>query len=131
MSFTEKLAQSRSGGKNIPFAEKDFDEIEEFHASPFFGAENLRNSPSCIDLRLSNGASKAIPYSYIHEIDFEPSEGIIITTSTKLIKITGRNLRMLYNYLSAYRVRFIKANIGNDLTNEQEVFVKDIKIQEV
>jgi hypothetical protein len=42
----------------------------------------------------------------------------------------GRNLKMLYNYLAAFRVRYIQVNMGNDLTEESELFVNDITIEE-
>jgi len=135
MSFRDKVAQQIQE-KNAFQADPDnieqtVNNVEAFESSPFFGADNLRNSPSCLDLRLADGTFKALPYSYFIEVNYNPSEGIEIITTTRKIYLTGRNLKLLYNYLVAYRVRFIQANIGNDLTEEKALFVKCIKIEEV
>jgi hypothetical protein len=134
MSFRDKVAQqiqertANQADNNI--AEQEPDNIEAFVSSTFFGVDNLRNSPSCLDFRLANGTFKALPYSYIIEINYDPSEGIEIMTIARKINITGRNLKVLYNYLVSYRVRYIQANIGHDLTEERLLFVKDIAIEE-
>ena len=104
---------------------------ETFESSEFFGVENLRNAPACLEFRLNDGNFKAIPYSFILEINYNPQKGIEILTTAKEIKITGRNLKLLFTFLSAFRVRFVKENIGNDLTEERALFVKDIQIEDV
>lgn len=134
MSFRDKVAQQiqekTANQPEISNVDQESDKIEAFVSSAFFGVDNLRNSPSCLDLRLVNGTFKALPYSYIIEINYDPSDGIEIITTTKRISITGRNLKVLYNYLVSYRIRYIQANFGNDLTEEKLLFVKDIKIEE-
>jgi hypothetical protein len=137
MDFKEKLLQR----KQEEDASRDFEETE--YLSPndneaeitkyikFFGVENVRSYPACLDLRLADGNSKALPYSYIVEINFDASNGIEIITAMKKILITGRNLKMLYNYLTVFRVKYIQANIGNDLAEEDTLFVKRIKIDEL
>ncbi len=131
MNFTDKL-KDRLKEKNeeqvFDNGEKEFNET--FEKSPFYGIEQVRNMPSCIDFRFRE-SYKAVPYSFILEISYDPSEGIEITTTTKKILITGRNLKLLYSYLTSFRVRFIQENIGNDLTEEKALFVKDIKIEEL
>ncbi|RYE52672.1 MAG: hypothetical protein EOP48_15975 [Sphingobacteriales bacterium] len=111
--------------------ESAFNQVEPFVSSPYFGVDNLRNAPACLDLRLPDGNRKALPYSYIVEINYSLSDGIEIISTTKKVMITGRNLKNLYNYIIAYRVKHIQANIGNDLTEENVLFVKDITIEEV
>lgn len=59
------------------------------------------------------------------EINYKPSEIELIYTVKKLL-ITGRNLKQLDLFIVAFRVRFIEANIGNDLTDENLLFVKNI-----
>lgn len=139
MSFREKLAQ-RSRERYSEMAANDNISGYEFAGdnlsgepqvvSDYFGLDNVKKFPACIDLRLADGSSRAIPYSYIMEIAFEPSEGIEIITTTKKISITGRNLHKLYDYLTAYRVRFIKAHVGNDTADEGMLFVGRIGIEE-
>ena len=135
MNFQDKIAQ-RIQERNAEFSSvKNHDsEGENEPAVPqsaFYGIENQRNYGSCLDLRLADGNFKALPYSYILEINFNPSEGIEFLTATKKISIKGRNLRPLYNYLAVFRVRFIQANIGPDLSDEESLFVKEILISEL
>lgn len=133
MSFTDKLTQRI---KERQDEEQNFDRGQNeyrdtFEASPFYGVEQIRNVPACIDLRFHDKSCKSIPYSFILEIDFDPSDGIVILTTTKKISVTGRNLKLLYTFLSAFRVRFIQENIGNDLTEEKALFVKAVKVEEL
>ena len=134
MSFRDKIAQriqEQDKDTLLPLAEEtDAQNIEPFLSSDYFGVDNLRNAPACVDLRLADGNCRAIPYSYIIEINFSLSDGIEIISTTKKITITGRNLKALYNYLIAYRVKHIQANIGNDLGEEKILFVKGIEIEE-
>ena len=133
MGFQDKIKQrvleNNSGASELT---SDSDNgLESIPQSNYFGVESIRNFTPCINLRLSSGDFKALPYSYILEINFVASEGIEILTSTKRILITGRNLKLLYNYLTSFRVRYIQANIGKDLAEENSLFVKGIQIEEV
>lgn len=128
MNFRERIEQRRGNQFNIEPANDN--QQEESFESDFFGIESLRNPLACIDLRFADGLRKAIPYIYVLEINFDASEGIEILTTTKKIKITGRDLAKLYDYLVVFRVKYIQANIGTD-TNEEGLFVKDIVIQEI
>ncbi len=130
MSFQDKVKQ-RIQEKTAEIEQDNQAEVEPFVKSEFFGVENVRNFPPCLELRLVEGNSKAIQYSYIQEMNFDPSEGIEIITMSKKVAITGRNLKVLYIYLLAFRVKFIKANKGNDLMEESLLFVKEIKIEEI
>ena len=131
--FREKLAQRRlekpaNENAGVPDAEIE-DEI--IIQSDFFGCERARFSPTCLDLRMSDGKFKALPYSYIVEINFDASEGIEIVTPHKKISVTGRNLKQLYDYLLGFRVKYIQANIGNDLCDDKNLFVKNIEIEDI
>jgi hypothetical protein len=137
MSFTEKLNQrilERNAEKVSAPEIEDFaetDQVELFETSEFFGKEQVRNMPACLELRYADGTSKAFPYSFIMEINFNPSEGIEIITTQKKILIEGRNLKMLYIFLLSFQVRFIQENIGADQTEEGKLFVRGIKMEEV
>lgn len=102
---------------------------EDAIVTQFFGIEPQRKIPATIDFRLANNTFRAVPYSYIMDIEFDPADGIEIFTSTKRIRIEGRNLRLLYDYLAQFRVRFIQANIGADLTEGNEPFVSAITVE--
>ncbi|MDB5282582.1 MAG: hypothetical protein JWO06_1657 [Bacteroidota bacterium] len=127
-----KLAEADNNNIEEKEVVPEVKNIKEATANPkFFGLENVNGMPTCLDLRFGDGLSLALPYSYIIEFDFDPSEGIEITTSGKKITIEGRSLQMLYNHLISYRVKYIQANIGNDLTGDRDLFVKTIKIEEI
>lgn len=142
MGFRERLALTRGKVDNSftssasPIANdnepalNNSESIELFEKSEFFGIEHIKNSPACLELRFSDGSSRAAPYSFILEIWYEPSEGIEIKTTLRTIKIIGRNLKKLYLCLVSYRVSYIAENIGNDLTEESQLFVKEIKLEE-
>lgn len=126
MNFRERLEQSRekygeAGGSG---------ELEEIYSCEYFATDNIKSMPACLDLRLPNGSRKALPYNYVVEIDFDGGELIHILTTTKHIQIIGRDLGRLYDFLVAYRVRFITTNIGADL-KEAGLFVKQIIIEEI
>lgn len=125
MSLAKEMADRLKGNENEPSISEPFEnEVD----TTFFGIEPNQKFPTTLDLRFSNGNCKAIPYTYISEIDFIPSEGIEITALGRKFRITGRNLRKLYDFILKYRVRFIQANIGEDMAEDNELFVSSIEI---
>jgi hypothetical protein len=132
MDFREKYKE-RNRLRLVELAANDnMEDFEELPESDFFKVERVRKIPSCLDLRLADGSFEAVPYSLVSQISFEPSEGIEISLATeKKVLITGRNLHLIYEYLSAFRVRFIQANIGNDIADEDDLFVDAIEIENV
>lgn len=128
MSFKERIERNRERLNNPEKAANDNNEYERSFNSDFYGIESIRNMPPFFILRLASGKRKAMPYSSIVDIDFDPEEGImIIETTNKNITITGRNLEQLLDYLAFNRVRYIQANIGAD-TTEEGIFIKEIAI---
>jgi hypothetical protein len=128
MSLAKEMSERLKGNEVEPSQSETFEnEVD----TAYFGIEPNQKFPTTLDLRFSNGNCKAIPYTYISEIDFIPSEGIEITALGRKFRITGRNLKKLYDFILKYRVRFIQANIGEDLTEEKELFVSDITIEEI
>ncbi len=105
MSFKERIEQARLSQDNEGVANDNAP--EDTFESECFGVESVRNLPACLDLRFLDGTRKAIPYSYILEIDYDPSGEIKITCSEKEVTIKGWNLEKLYDYLAKYRVRFV------------------------
>ena len=106
-------------------------ESEEEIATVFFGVAGNRGVPAALSFMFKNGSSKAIPYSYITEIDFMPSEGIEICTTNKKFFITGRNLKIVYDYLTLFKVRYLKENIGPDIAENDELFIDKIEVNEI
>lgn len=130
MSLAKELSERLKGNEADPFLDETLTNDNDF-STIYFGIEANQKFPTTIDLRFANGNCKAIPYTYISEMDFIPSEGIEITASGRKFRITGRNLKRLYDYLVSYRVRFIQENIGEDTANENDLFVDEIIIEDI
>ena len=105
--------------------------LEDGVETTFFGLEPNQKFPTALDLRFKNGSCRAYPYTYISELEFDPSDGIFITALGRKIHISGRNLKPLYEKLVAYRVRFIQENIGGDTFADNQLFVEGITVDEV
>jgi hypothetical protein len=132
MNFRERIEKRRENQDSIVVNSEPANDNQQEQSFDFyyFGVENLRNSPACVDLRLADGNRKAIPYTYIMELSFDATNGIEIKTATKKVTITGRDLSRLYNYLTDFRVKYIQSHLGTD-ANEEGLFVKDIVIKEI
>lgn len=131
MDFREKYRE-RNRQRLAEFAANDnVEEFEKLPVSDFFKVERVRKMPPCLDLRMADGSFMAVPYSHFSQVSFNPSEGIEISLATeKKVLISGRNLHQLYEYLIAFRIRFIQANIGNDCADENVLFVEGIEIKD-
>ena len=130
MNFRDRLEQSRERlGSNIDAILAS--EMDEGYTCEYFATDNIKSLPACLDLRMPSGNRKAVPYSLVAEINFDTENGIEITTNTKKIKITGRDLYKLYDFLVAYRVRYINAKVGADLEDEgllvSEIIIEDLE----
>ena len=126
MDFRERIEQSREKPANI----EEITALDNGYSCEYFATDNIKSLPACLDLRFPNGNRKALPYNYFVEINFDASDSIEITTTTKKVKITGRELGKLYDYLVAYRVRYVASDIGADL-EEKGLFIKEIFIEEL
>jgi hypothetical protein len=125
MDFRQRLEQNR----NTSVDSETPAEPDEQFTCPYFATDRGK-SPACLDLRLRDGKRYALPYAYFTEMMFDVDAGILIATTSKMITITGRNLTRLFDYLVAYRVKYIQANIGSD-PNEDGLFVKEIRVDEM
>lgn len=103
---------------------------EEEVSTPFFGIAGNRGIPTALSLMFKDGCAKAVPYSYITEIDFRPSEGVEISTTSKRILITGRNLKIVFDYLVQFKLRYLRENIGQDTAEDSEIFIDGIEVND-
>ena len=127
MSSLKQLLQEESKG-NMSFDANENDVIE----TEFFGIERQNNRRVVmLDLRLKGGIFFSLNYSYIIKMKFDPSEMLEIFGADVHIAIRGRNLHELYNQLNRHKVVYIQESIsGNDLTPENDLFVKEISVSE-
>lgn len=127
MNFRERLESNQQRLSNTEAIIAA--ELEANFSCEYFATDNIKSLPACLDLRFPDGNRQAIPYSFVTGIYLDISNGIVISTTTKIIKISGRELSRLYDYLVAYRVRFIQANLGTDI-GEEGLFVGAIEIED-
>lgn len=126
MNFRERLERDRISRQPA----NDNEMVAENIQSDYFGISSATNTPACFDLRFGDGERIAIPYSYVNEIKFQPSNEIVILTNTKKVKITGRDLEKLYDFLAMFRVRFVKALAGDDF-EESGLCVTGLEVSEM
>lgn len=68
-----------------------------------------------LEIRKRNGTRVAVAYAWIERIEFDPSEGITISSAKSRIRITGRNLNTaigaqarLYECMTRQRVQWVQ-----------------------
>jgi hypothetical protein len=67
-----------------------------------------RHRKVMLELRMLDGNSKALAYSYLVAVDFDPSEGIRMDFSGYTVAIHGRNMRPLFDGLVSQRVAVVR-----------------------
>lgn len=134
MSFSNRIAQ-RLQEKDVeqlvteqPQAISDDADIVE--TTDFYGAVRIGNGLMNIELYLADGNRAAVPCSFMTRFRFNRSE-ITFRADGEKYTISGRNLEPLWIRLINQRLKYVKANIGNDLSAEKDLFVKDIVISEL
>lgn len=127
MSSLKQLLQEEGKG-NMSFDTDANDVIE----TEFYGIERQNNRRVVmLDLRLKGGIFFSLNYSYIIKTKFDPSEMLEIFGADVHIAIRGRNLHELYNQLNRHKVVYIQESLsGNDLSAENEMFVREITVSE-
>jgi hypothetical protein len=80
------------GGRGGRSGSHDISEIEEMEGSTFGRIRGMRDRAIMLELRRKTGQIKAISYSAIFRIEFDPSEGITIFHGRDVIKVRGQHL---------------------------------------
>ena len=102
-------------------------------------AENVRDLPyrirteagytAMVDFETVQGDRQALPYSYLVSINYNPSEGLVLTFASHVVRIRGRNLDDLYLALVRQRAEYIRAEDAHfDTRPESEPFIEKIDI---
>jgi hypothetical protein len=104
----ERLAELRAGKKPAYSAsEPDLLDTIESEEKAFSTVSADRMQKIMLVLWFKDGNAAAKPYSYMAGIDFDPSKEIILDFVSSEVRITGRNLRPLFDALAAQRVQSI------------------------
>jgi hypothetical protein len=106
---SKRLAELRDAG-----AGKSATEVEEPLAlelddeqEAFSTLSADRQQKVMLELRFKDGNAKALAYSYLVSIDYDPSQGIRMDFSGYEVRIVGRNLNPLFAGLVAQRVAVV------------------------
>jgi hypothetical protein len=110
-------------------AEPDEEQVED---APAFGQlRGLRAQAVMLELRLKTGDLKAIGYSYLVGVDYNPGVGIVIDFTGHKVNVTGRNLLPIFNALVRHRVTYIREfDASADLAEESATVVLGIAVEE-
>jgi hypothetical protein len=60
-----------------------------------------------VTFRFHNGNLRALGYSYLVGLDFDPSKNLVLEFTNRTVTITGRNLTPLFKALAAHKVMWI------------------------
>ncbi len=126
MNFQERIENRRQGNLSVV----NTNEEEKAFDCEYCGIDNMRNVIYMFDLGLTFGEREAISYAEVKRVQYKSAEEIIILTRDLEIKIIGRDLRRLYDYLKRHRITYIQAHTGTDIA-ETGLFVKEIEVNEL
>lgn len=84
----------------------DSEPVEEKAAYSILSADRQRKV--MVEFRWKHGNAKALAYSYLVALGFDPSEGINMDFSGYTVNIVGRKLRPLFEGLVAQRVAVVR-----------------------
>jgi hypothetical protein len=125
-----RLKELREGSKPLePADEAGLVGAEESEQEAFSTVSADRQQKIMLVLWFIKGYAKAKAYSYLTDIDFDPSSGIVLTFVDSEVKITGRNLQPLFLALSAQRVQSIQEM--DDLHAEATVEAKGTVVTQI
>jgi hypothetical protein len=129
-----RLSELREGKKTAaPEGEPAILEADEIEEGSFSTVSADRQQKIMLVLWFKERNAKAKTYSYLTDIDFDPSDGIVLKFVDSEVRITGQNLEPLFLALTAWRVQSIhevdeliaEATLGKDATVVTGIEVKD------
>ncbi len=94
-------------------------------------AKENRPSPPMLVLRARTGDERALMYSYMVDIDFNPSHGIVIRFVNRKVTLKGRHLRAIFQRLVDHRVAWVQEIDEAIVQDEATTAVSAIEIAEL
>lgn len=87
--------------------------VDDFHA--FGWLRGIRERASMLELRKKSGNVLAVAYSWVEQVEFDPTEGIVLQVHGSTIHIEGRNLNdevqpevRLFQGIARHRVAWVR-----------------------
>ena len=82
-----------------------------------------------LDLRLPGGRRKALPYSYLSSVEFDPSKGLVCEYASCRVTITGRNLEPVYAAIANHTALAVIQSASGFDKEEDGPFVEAIRVE--
>ena len=91
----------------------------------------VRPSNAMIDFWLASGNQRAIAYTHLYDVEYDPSQGLVLSFSDHVVHISGRFLSELYRGLKRHRIVYVwEADPPTvRLTPPKTPVISEIKIQ--
>lgn len=94
-------------------------------------AQENRSAPPMLVLRARTGDERALMYSYLVDIDFNPSQGIVLRFVNRKVTLKGRHLRAIFQRLVDHRVAWVQEVDETTVEDETATAVSTIEIAEI
>ena len=108
LDASKRLADLRSGTGKPAVAEGGGPPDAAEEDAPAFSTLSAdRQQKVMLELRFKTGNARALAYSYLVSMQFDPSAGIIMDFSGYEVRISGQNLHPLFAGLVAQRVAVV------------------------
>ena len=95
-----------------------------------FGIGRGRRQPFMLDVRTKDKQRFGLSYSHLTKAAFDPSGVIVLEFSMQIVRIEGRNLQPVYEYLILQNVIYLQeenAEIEQQI-DDAETFISNIEI---
>ena len=91
-----------------------------------------RDKAHMLDCRPKTGKQWALSYSWLCEVEFDPSRGLVLNFTDVVVRFGGRNLRPLYELAIQHRLLWVaEADPIRDLSPENDPCVTEMIITRV
>lgn len=90
-------------------SEKDLDELDIRPADyrAYAIDSQVRPSNAMIDFWFASGNQRAMAYTHLYDVEYDPSKGIVLSFSEHVVYVNGRLLSKLYRGLKRHRIVYI------------------------
>lgn len=104
----KRLTELRRGGEPADTTPSGESADDEGAPEAFSLLSADRQQKVMLEFRFKDGNARALPYSYLVSLDFDPSNGIGMDFSGYEVRVAGRNLEPLFTGLVSQRVAVVR-----------------------
>jgi len=93
----------------------------------------VKPSNAMLDLWFKDGNQRAMSYNHLYDVEFNPSEGMVLTFSQHRVTIEGHLLDDLYRALKRHRIVYIweADSTEANLIEDDQPLVKELHVQDL